>query len=168
MGRPRSHPGIKNELYATGEFLPSVRRAGCRKIFGRLLNFSNRQQRDLPSVKSDRVSSKISLKYSGGSTDAITSATSPRRITRGWRGRQKTTPMNAADRNVSRLVLVLRQQLALSQEDLARQLGVSFATVNRWENGHNIPSRLAQAQLTAFCEKMIAGGKLVWPESQRP
>jgi DNA-binding transcriptional regulator YiaG len=33
------------------------------------------------------------------------------------------------------LVKELRRQLALSQEDLARELGVSYATDNRWENG---------------------------------
>ena len=33
------------------------------------------------------------------------------------------------------LVKEVRRQLALSQEDLARELGVSYATVNRWENG---------------------------------
>ena len=62
----------------------------------------------------------------------------------------------------------MRRQLALSQEDLARQLGVSNATVNRWEKGHNLPSRLAKAQLNAFCEKMITRGKLVLLEAQRP
>lgn len=62
----------------------------------------------------------------------------------------------------------MRQQLAISQEDLARQLGVSYATVNRWENRHAKPSRLARAQLNAFCDKMIAGGKLVLLEGQRP
>jgi len=63
---------------------------------------------------------------------------------------------------------VIRQQLGLSQEDLARQLGVSYATVNRWEKGHNIPSRLARAQLNAFCEKMIECRKLVLVDAQRP
>jgi DNA-binding transcriptional regulator YiaG len=62
----------------------------------------------------------------------------------------------------------MRRQLALSQEDLARRLGVSYATVNRWEKGHNLPSRLAKAQLNAFCEKTIARGKLVLIEAQRP
>jgi DNA-binding transcriptional regulator YiaG len=66
------------------------------------------------------------------------------------------------------LVTLIRRQLAVSQEDLARQLGVSYATVNRWENGHNLPSRLAKAQLNAFCEKMITRGKLVLLEAQRP
>ena len=30
----------------------------------------------------------------------------------------------------------LRARFGLSQEQLARELGVSFATVNRWEAGH--------------------------------
>jgi len=52
----------------------------------------------------------------------------------------------------------------LSQEDLARQLGVSYATVNRWENGQSKPSKLAKAQLEAFCEKMIKCGRLTLPD----
>lgn len=43
-------------------------------------------------------------------------------------------------------VKTVRQQLGLSQEDLAHALGVSFATVNRWENGWTVPSKLAQRQ----------------------
>jgi DNA-binding transcriptional regulator YiaG len=34
------------------------------------------------------------------------------------------------------LVKEVRRQLSISQEDLARELGVSYATVNRWENSH--------------------------------
>jgi len=48
----------------------------------------------------------------------------------------------------------------LSQEDLARKLGISFATVNQWENGRAKPSKLAKAQLDNFCAKMIRQGKL--------
>lgn len=68
--------------------------------------------------------------------------------------------MDTEDRSLSTLVKEIRQQLALSQEDLARQLGVSYATVNRWENGQSMPSKLDKAQLSAFCEKMIERGKL--------
>jgi putative transcriptional regulator len=68
--------------------------------------------------------------------------------------------MDNKDRSLSTLVKEIRQQLSLSQEDLARQLGVSYATVNRWENKQSMPSRLAKAQLSAFCEKMIERGKL--------
>jgi len=58
------------------------------------------------------------------------------------------------------LVKEVRRQLSLSQEGLARELGVSFATVNRWENGQAKPSKLARAQLDAFCERMQAAGML--------
>jgi transcriptional regulator with XRE-family HTH domain len=34
----------------------------------------------------------------------------------------------------------VRLSLRLSQEGMARLLGVSFASVNRWENGHSLPT----------------------------
>jgi len=68
--------------------------------------------------------------------------------------------MDTEGRSFSALVKEMRRQLALSQEDLARHLGVSYATVNRWENSLSMPSKLAKAQLKAFCEKMIERGKL--------
>lgn len=64
------------------------------------------------------------------------------------------------DQNIPDLVKEVRRQLALSQEDLARQLGISFATVNRWENGQVKPSKLGKAQLDKFCTKMIRKKKL--------
>ena len=42
----------------------------------------------------------------------------------------------------------LRQELGLSQEQLARYLGVSFMTVSRWERGQAKPSQLAMEKLT--------------------
>ena len=53
------------------------------------------------------------------------------------------------------LVKEVRRQLSISQEDLARELGVSYATVNRWENGQAKPSKLARAQFDVFCNKMV-------------
>ena len=46
--------------------------------------------------------------------------------------------------NAAEQLKALRRQHGWSQEDLARELGVSFSTVNRWENGKAKPSRLAQ------------------------
>ena len=63
------------------------------------------------------------------------------------------------------LVKEIRRQLLISQEDLARELGVSYATVNRWENGQAKPSKLARAQLDAFCERMQAARMLNLAES---
>lgn len=34
----------------------------------------------------------------------------------------------------------IRASLGLSQEQMARLLGVSFASVNRWEGGHSSPT----------------------------
>jgi non-specific serine/threonine protein kinase len=44
----------------------------------------------------------------------------------------------------------LRTRLGLSQEQLARQLGVSFATVNRWESGRTQMSARASRALAEF------------------
>jgi DNA-binding transcriptional regulator YiaG len=68
--------------------------------------------------------------------------------------------MARKEREYTALVKSVREQLGLSQEDLARELGVSFATVNRWENGQVKPSKLARAQFDAFCGRMIGEGKL--------
>ena len=43
--------------------------------------------------------------------------------------------------DLSNKLLKIRQSLSLSQEELAEELGVSFATVNRWENGHSFPRK---------------------------
>jgi putative transcriptional regulator len=65
------------------------------------------------------------------------------------------------------LIKEVRWQLAISQEDLARELGVSYATVNRWENSQAKPSKLARAQLDAFCERMEAAEMLSLSEADR-
>ena len=43
-----------------------------------------------------------------------------------------------------------RLAFGLSQEQLAQSIGVSFTTVNRWENGKAVPSKLASIQLEKF------------------
>ena len=74
--------------------------------------------------------------------------------------------MDTEGRSLSALVKEIRRQLSLSQEDLARLLGVSYATVNRWENGLSKPSKLAKAQLESFCKEMTGQGKLTLPEGE--
>jgi putative transcriptional regulator len=60
----------------------------------------------------------------------------------------------------SEVVKYVREKLELSQEDLARELNVSFATVNRWENKQSKPSRLGKLQFDKFYEKMILENKI--------
>ena len=49
-------------------------------------------------------------------------------------------------------VKAVRAALSLSQEEFAPALGVSFATVNRWENEKTNPSKLAKRQFEQFLE----------------
>ena len=49
-------------------------------------------------------------------------------------------------------VKIARKKVHFSQEDMVRQLGISFATVNRWESGKNSPSRLALKAFEDFCK----------------
>ena len=73
--------------------------------------------------------------------------------------------MGQRERKLPALLKSIRGQLHISQEDLARALGVSFATVNRWENGQAMPSKLAKVQLDAFCTRMTRRGKLKLPDN---
>ena len=64
--------------------------------------------------------------------------------------------------NFPETVRDVRRQLAPSPEDqekLAHALGVSFATVNRGENGKTVPSKLAQATVEHFGARTSKQGK---------
>ena len=54
---------------------------------------------------------------------------------------------------MQKLIKHIRDSLGLSQADFAEKLGVNFATVNRWENGRAIPTKLAQAKLYDYCKE---------------
>jgi len=51
-----------------------------------------------------------------------------------------TERMNGNEAVISQL----RQRLSMTQEEFAHAIGVTVSTVNRWENGHIEPSRLAR------------------------
>jgi len=51
------------------------------------------------------------------------------------------------------IVKIVREKSRMSQEDLARALNVSFATINRWENGKTHPNKLTQSVFFDFCQK---------------
>ena len=51
---------------------------------------------------------------------------------------------------ISPTLQAIRAQLDLTQEQLARRLGVSFATVNRWEGGVAAPQRAARTAIAAL------------------
>ncbi len=57
----------------------------------------------------------------------------------------------------SQRIRKLRGRLGLTQAQLAEKLGVSFASVNRWENGQSSPARLALQKLEAVERFGLAG-----------
>lgn len=52
----------------------------------------------------------------------------------------------------SEFVISVRRNLKLSQKQLAAAINVSYSTINRWENGHVVPSNLAVRSFYDFCE----------------
>lgn len=47
----------------------------------------------------------------------------------------------------------IRQRCFLSQEAFARELNVSFSSVNRWESGRSKPNLVAIKSIKEFCEQ---------------
>jgi len=69
-------------------------------------------------------------------------------------------------------VALLRRRLNMTQEEFAHAIGVTVSTVNRWENGHIEPSRLARkamqvlaAQASIPVDVSGAGNGLLHKES---
>ena len=61
-------------------------------------------------------------------------------------------PFTPIPDDYSRHIRRFRGRLGLTQVELAARLGVSFVTVNRWENGQTKPSPLAWSQILKFDE----------------
>ena len=47
----------------------------------------------------------------------------------------------------------LRLSAILTQEEFAKEVGVSFATVNRWETGKSKPTIKAMKLIDEYCKK---------------
>jgi len=54
---------------------------------------------------------------------------------------------------LARKIKELRSKLGLTQEQFAAKVGVTFSTVNRWENGKGKPSPLAMRQIEELMER---------------
>ena len=51
------------------------------------------------------------------------------------------------------LIKQIRTYLNMSQTEFAEHLNVTFATVNRWENGRAVPNKLAQSKMYDLCKE---------------
>ncbi len=61
--------------------------------------------------------------------------------------------MNIENNPISATLRAIRAALNLTQDQLAERLGVSFASVNRWEGGGNKPQRAAQDAILALARE---------------
>jgi putative transcriptional regulator len=55
--------------------------------------------------------------------------------------------------NYSEAIKTLRHKMILSQMELAEELGVSFASVNRWEKGHFEPTIKVKRKIIELCKE---------------
>jgi transcriptional regulator with XRE-family HTH domain len=64
--------------------------------------------------------------------------------------------MTEAD--IPRLIKDLREQLQLTQEQFAQKVGVTYSTVNHWENGKRTPQPFLVRRLLELKEEVARGG----------
>lgn len=57
------------------------------------------------------------------------------------------------DYDYKNLVVTLRNKLIMTQEEFADYLGVSFASVNRWEKGHVKPTTKVKKKIINLCKE---------------
>jgi len=75
------------------------------------------------------------------------------------RGIAQISSINPLTNNILYAILfsmdikALRSKLALTQEELAHKLGVSWGTIARWESGQGKPSKLAQRAVKKLMEE---------------
>jgi DNA-binding transcriptional regulator YiaG len=72
-------------------------------------------------------------------------------------GSERREALNARA-GTPRLIRELRERTGLTQEKFAAKLGVTFPTINRWENGRAKPSPLALKQIEELLRSMGENG----------
>ncbi|HEY9861876.1 MAG TPA: helix-turn-helix transcriptional regulator [Candidatus Obscuribacterales bacterium] len=82
----------------------------------------------------------------------------------------KVKRLSAEQPMIGNLVRELRQAMNLSQAKFADAIGMTFPSINRWENGHAIPSPLALQQIDTLLNQLGDRGEALrtkyFPESE--
>ncbi len=58
------------------------------------------------------------------------------------------------NRDISKMIRQLRAALGLTQEKFAAKVGVTYSTINRWENDKGKPSPLAMLRIEELQNKL--------------
>lgn len=56
-------------------------------------------------------------------------------------------------KNYGKALIELRLKLDISQTEMANLLGVSYPSVNRWENNKAIPVKIARVRIEKMCKE---------------
>lgn len=70
-----------------------------------------------------------------------------------------TKPLVIKQPEAGKLIRTMRAHVGLTQEQLALHLGVTYSSINRWENGRGNPSPLAIQKIEAMLEQMGERGQ---------
>lgn len=62
--------------------------------------------------------------------------------------------MTGMDLDISALVKDLRRRLRMTQEQFALKVGVTYSTVNHWENGKRVPQPFLVRRLLELKEEL--------------
>ncbi len=62
---------------------------------------------------------------------------------------------------LAEVIKMIRNELGITQKELAKEVHVSFSTVNRWENNKVTPNPIARVVLLAFFQKRKASSYLI-------
>lgn len=73
--------------------------------------------------------------------------------------------MNAVD--IPALIKTLRKRLGLTQEQFAQRVGVTYSTVNHWENGKRMPLPFLVKRLVEMKEELDSRDRTP-PEKRTP
>lgn len=68
-------------------------------------------------------------------------------------------PLLVKQPQVGKLIRGLRLETGLTQEQFAAHIGVTYSTINRWENGRGKPSPLAMQKIEVLLNSMSDRGK---------
>jgi transcriptional regulator with XRE-family HTH domain len=68
-------------------------------------------------------------------------------------------PLALTQPEIGKLVRSLRLETGLTQEKFASELGVTFPTVNRWENNRATPSPLAVEKIEKMLRRLGSRGQ---------
>jgi len=55
--------------------------------------------------------------------------------------------------NYNKIVKELREKLIITQVELAELLGVSYASINRWETGKHVPTTKIKRKIVELCKE---------------